>query len=79
MAIQVWKIPAGYSAEQIRNLVGSDGNLLNPILDGNGNLILSQEEYNNPEFEKYKRLYSEIINAFELIDFVPNPDLIADI
>lgn len=79
MAIQVWKIPAGYTADQIRNLVGSDGNLLNPILDGNGNLILSQEEYNNPEFEKYKRLYSEIISAFELIDFVPNPDLIVDI
>ena len=79
MAIRVWKIPAGYTAEQIRNLVGSDGNLLNPILDGNGNLILSQEEYDNPEFEKYKRLYSSIINAFELIDFVPNPDLIVDI
>ena len=42
--IQVWKVTPGYTADQLRGLVGDFGNLLNPILDGNGNLIISEEE-----------------------------------
>jgi hypothetical protein len=78
MERKVYKMPETVTEEQLRGLVGDDGNFLNPVIDGNGNLVLSEEEFNGREFQKYKALYPEIVEQFELIDWVENPDLIVN-
>lgn len=74
----VYKIPTGVTEDQIRGLIGDQGNLLNPILDGNGVLVISVEEFESAEFQKYKAEYPELIQQFELIDWVENADLIVN-
>lgn len=66
---QVYKVPQGIIREQITQLIGSEGSRLNPIEDADGNLILSVEEWNADEFQKYKTQYEELIGGFELIEY----------
>ena len=68
---QVYKVPKGITREQITALVGTEGSLLNPIHDADGNLILSQEEWEADEFQQYKTQYEDLIGKFELIEFKP--------
>lgn len=79
MSQRVYKLPEDIDFEILRSLEGDDGNFLNPIVDGLGNMVLSEEEYNEPEFQKYKLIYPDIVAQFDLIEWVPNPDLIINI
>lgn len=68
---QVYKVPANITAEQLKGLTGSEDSRLNPIEDAEGNLILSQEEWDATEFQQYKSQYAELIGGFELIEYKP--------
>ena len=67
----VYKVPGTITAEQLKGLTGSEGSRLNPIEDAEGNLILSQEEWDATEFQQYKSQYEELIGGFELIEYRP--------
>lgn len=70
--IQVWKLPAGINIDVVRTLQATDGvSYLNPIQDVNGNWIVSQEEYDCPEFQYLKTQYELIYSQMELIDYEP--------
>lgn len=71
MMTQVYKIPQEITKDQMLALIGDEGSLLNPINDKEGNLIISQEEWDAREFQKYKEIYFDLIGGFELIDYVP--------
>lgn len=72
--IKVWKFPAGINIDNVRLLKGTDGiSYLNPIQDNLGNWVVSEEEYNCPEFQYLKTQYSAIYSQMELIDYVPIP------
>lgn len=68
---QVYKVPKGITREQVAALEGSEGSRLNPIEDAEGNLILSQQEWDAQEFQQYKTMYAELIGGFELIEYKP--------
>ncbi len=57
----------------MRALVGDEGSLLNPFQDIDGNWLLSVEEWDAKEFQKYKVQFSELIGKFELIEYKPKP------
>lgn len=71
MTDKVYKIPTTIDIDFLRTLKGDQGSYLNPVQDFNGNWIISQEEWNAEEFQKYKTEYSLEIQGFELITFVP--------
>ena len=75
---KVYKVPEGVTEEQLSALQGEMGNYLAPILDGKGNLIISVEEFERDEFQMFKFKYPELTEKFELIDWIPNPDLIVN-
>lgn len=73
--IKVWKFPAGLNIDNIRLLKGTDGiSYLNPIQDLNGNWVVSEEEYNCPEFQYLKTQYSAIYSQMVQIDLEPKPE-----
>ena len=69
--MKVYKIPNGISKEDLRKIVGNEKSRLNPTVDVKGNLFISKEEFNSPEFQKMKEIYSVKLGEFELIDYVP--------
>ena len=71
---KVWKFPSGVNIDNVKKLKGEDGiSFLNPIQDLNGNWVVSDEEYNMPQFQWLKIQYETIYNQLELIDYVPIP------
>lgn len=71
--IKVWKLPAGIDIATVNSLVGDEGSYLNAIEDNNGNFIVSQEEYDCAEFQRFKTEYADIYSAMVLIDYEPKP------
>lgn len=71
--IYVYKVPDEQTAIYLRNVVGLNGNFLNPIQDNNNNWIISQQEWINPEFQFLKEQYPEKVSLFELIIYEPIP------
>jgi hypothetical protein len=80
---QVYKVPSGITREQLIKLVGVHGSVMNPILDKNGNLIISMEEWSAAEFLHYKQptertkqsemFFSQKLQEFTLIPYEPVP------
>lgn len=69
--IQMYKVPAAVTREDLMQFVGAQGSILNPILDANGNLVVSVEEWEMEEFQFIKELHPELAAQFELIDYEP--------
>lgn len=71
---KVWKLPAGTDIEGMKLKVGLSGcTYLNPIQDINDNWVVTENEYNNPDFQYLKEQYPDIANNMELIDYEPKP------
>ena len=67
-----YKVPTDLvSIESLRQLRGTEGSYLNPILDENDLWIISIEEWNSPEFQYLKTEYPDLSVGFELIDTLP--------
>ena len=71
--MKVYKVPTGITIEELEKLVGNQGSTLLPMLDANGNIIISVEEWNAQEFQFIKELYADKIGQFEIIDYSPVP------
>ena len=71
--MKVYKVPPGITIEQLKEIVGDQGTLLYPMIDNNGNIIISVEEWNAQEFQFIKDLYADKIDQFEIIDYSPVP------
>lgn len=71
--MKVYKVPPGITIEQLKEIVGDQGTLLYPMIDNNGNIIISVEEWNAQEFQFIKELYADKIGQFEIIDYSPVP------
>ncbi len=61
--------------DALRGLVGTMGSRLNPVQDINGDWFVSQEEWDNPEFEQFKLDNPAILNQFEDAEFIPQVEI----
>ena len=67
-----YKVPINLvSPESLREMMGTEGTYLNPILDENDIWIISVEEWEGQEFQSLKVQYPVIFSGFELIDTLP--------
>lgn len=67
-----YKVPTNLvSAQSLREMRGTEGTYLNPILDENDIWIISVEEWEGQEFQSLKGQYPVIFSGFELIDTLP--------
>jgi len=57
--------------DALRGLVGSMGSRLNPVQDINGDWFISQEEWDNPEFDEFKQRNQSVLAQFEDAEFIP--------
>lgn len=70
---KVYKIPAQVDIDVFKTFVGEQGTKMNPIEDVDGNWIISEVIWNMEEFQYLKKLHSDIVPLFELIDYKPKP------
>lgn len=68
---EVYLIPAAITAESLRHTVTTEGGSVNPIQDKDGNWILTQEEWNAPEYQGFKDKYPDLAALFVLIPYNP--------
>lgn len=74
-----YKVPTSIvSIETLKNMTGSEGTYLNPILDENDIWIISVEEFEGSEFQQLKEQNQSIFSSFELINTNPKqyPELL---
>ena len=74
----VMKLPPQVAVDELRTFKGTLGTLLNPILDADGDLIVSMEEWNSAEFAYLKEQYPDLAALFTekeynpiIYDFIP--------
>ena len=69
--MKAYKIPSQLNIEEfienVNNIITVFS--INPVQDINNDWFISQEEWN---YETWKELYSDIINGFEYVDYIPN-------
>ena len=69
--MKAYKIPSQLNIEEfienVNNIITVFS--INPVQDINNDWFISQEEWN---YETWKELYSDIINEFEYVDYIPN-------
>jgi hypothetical protein len=65
------KIPNGINPTEFKKNIGLKGSRLNPIQDADGNWVISEEEWNAPEFQYLKVKYAQFISLFTVIPFKP--------
>ena len=69
--MKVIKIPKGITREELLKHEGTEGSMLNPIADNDGNLIVSVTEFEAKEFSHVWDGYKDF--EFTEIDYVPIP------
>ena len=75
--ITVYKLPAGITATELRAAIQVPGGSVNPVQDANGNWIITEQEWNCPDFQQFKTQYAEIAAQFTAIPWqAPNPEII---
>ena len=76
--MKAYKIPSQLNIEEfvenVNNIITNFS--INPVQDINNDWFISQEEWN---YETWKELYSDIINEFEYVDYIPNQKYIINI
>lgn len=70
----VYKVPPEVTRDELLSLVGSEGSLLNPLYDTDGNLIISIQEWDSGEWEYYKLEFPDIAAQFYQIEYKPLPE-----
>ena len=70
----VYKIPTDLiSVDHIRSMRGSAGTWPNPIQDNSENWVLTETEWDSPEWEWVKEVYPTIASEFVRIEYVKKP------
>lgn len=57
--------------DALRGIRGHMGSRLNPVQDINGDWFVSQEEWDNPEFDEFKQRNQSVLAQFEDAEFIP--------
>jgi hypothetical protein len=65
------KLPDNITREDLIQFSGTQGTKLNPVLDADGDLVVSEEEWNSPEFAYLKKEYPDFAAAFTFKEFKP--------
>lgn len=67
------KLPDNITREDLRQFVGTEGTLLNPVQDADGNWVVSEIEWDSHEFDFLKKDYPDLAQSFTKIEWNPPP------
>lgn len=67
------KLPDNITPDELKQFRGLEGTLLNPVQDADGNWIVSDEEWESPEFQYLKSEYPDLAALFTEIPYNPKP------